>query len=237
VGITLWIVGDGRYEPQNFQSFVISPSELTWDWSAQQSNYTTVRAQKEASLNNAAWQIESAAQISPYQVEQPVLNDDPTMDYLPVPANDAGSAGETPDQVRQDDLTALFPGATQNEVWVTRIRADLSHAALATDLVLQASADQSELSRLYQVTKSVNAPTCPAVPNPCPPCGTQGGSPFGPSSTPPLGSPFSMTGGGTAGGGGHSGCSTAPDDKSGTGVEFILAGLAAVAVFGKRRRS
>jgi hypothetical protein len=235
VGITLWIVGDGRYEPQNFQSFVISPSELTWDWSTQQSNYTTVRAQKEASLSNAAWQIESALQVSPYQVEQPVLTDDPTNDYLPVPANDAGSAGETPDQVRQDDLTALFPDATQGEVWVTRIRSDLSHAALANDLVLQASATQTELSNVYQVTQSVNAPSCPPVPNPCPPCGTPGGSPFGPSGTPPLGSPFSMSGGG-ASGGGHSGCSTAPDDKSGTGIEFILAGLAAVAVFGKRRR-
>ncbi len=236
VGITLWIVGAGRYEPQNFQSFVISASELTWDWTAQSSNYTTIRSAKEASLNHAAWQIESARQLSPYQIEQPILNDDPANDYMPVPANDAGSAGETPDQVRQDDLAALFP-STQNEVWVTRIRSDLAHAALANDLVLQASADQSELSNIYQVTKSVNAPTCPAVPNPCPPCGTGGGSPFGGSGEPPLGSPFSMSGGSTTGSSnGHSGCSTAPEDKGGTGVEFVLAGLAAVAVFGKRRR-
>src|SRR6202022_1024401 len=33
VGITLWVVADGRYEPQNFQAFTILPSEITWDWS------------------------------------------------------------------------------------------------------------------------------------------------------------------------------------------------------------
>jgi hypothetical protein len=234
VGITLWVVGAGRYEPQNFQSFIIDPSELTWDWSAQTSNYTTIRAQKEASLNNAAWQIESAQQISPYQVEQPVLDDDASSDYLPIPADDAGDPGMTSDQVRTADLAAVFPDM-QDEVWVTRIRSDLSHAALANDLVLQASADQSELSRFYQVTKSINAPACPAVPDPCPPCGTSG-SPFGAQGDSPLGSPFSSLGGATTGSG-HSGCSTAPEDKSGTGVEFILAGLAAVAIFGKRARS
>jgi MYXO-CTERM domain-containing protein len=236
VGITLWIVGAGRYEPQNFQSFIISASELTWDWTAQSSNYTTIRSQKEASLDNAAWQIESALQLSPYQIEQPILNDDAATDYMPVPADDAGDPGETADQVRQDDLSALFPN-TQNEVWVTRIRSDLAHAALANDLVLQASADQSVLSNIYQVTKSVNAPSCPAVPNPCPPCGTGGGSPFGAGSNPPLGSPFGTSGGTSTGSSnGHSGCSTAPEDRGGTGVEFVLAGLAAVAVFGKRRR-
>lgn len=233
VGITLWVVGAGRYEPQNFQSFIIDPSELTWDWSQQTSNYTTIRAQKEASLNDAAWQIESAQQISPYQVEQPVLSDDADNDYLPVEADDAGDPGMTPDEVRTADLAAVFPDS-QNEVWITRIRSDLSHAALANDLVLQASADQSELSRFYQVTKSINAPACPAVPDPCPPCGASS-SPFGMQGDSPLGSPFSTLGG--TSGSGHSGCSTAPEDRSGTGVEFILAGLAAVAIFGKRARS
>jgi hypothetical protein len=237
VGITLWVIGDGRYEPQNFQDFTISPSDLTWDWSANSSNYTTVRAAKEASLNNAAWQIESAIQISPFQVENPVMYSGSGDDggagsaYLPVPADDAGNPGETPDQAMQDDLAAVFPGGDQGQVWVTRMRSDLSHAALANDLVLQASADQTPLSNLYQVTKSVNAPACPAVPSPCPPCGTSGGVPFIPGS--PLGPPFGDTS--TGGSGGSSGCSTAPNDNGGSGAELALAALAAVAVFGKRR--
>jgi len=183
VGITLWVVADGRYEPQNFQTFEIAPSELTWDFSTQESDYTTIRAQKEAALNDAAWQIESSLALSPYQIESAVLADPASADYEAVPASDAGadggggSAGESADQVRQDDLATLFPGGNQASVRVTRIRADLSHAALANDLVLQASADQSELSNVYQVQKSVNAPSCPAVPNPCPPCdGSSSGS-------------------------------------------------------------
>src|SRR5579864_6997839 len=33
VGITLWVVATGRYEPQNFTSFTIAASSLVWDWS------------------------------------------------------------------------------------------------------------------------------------------------------------------------------------------------------------
>jgi hypothetical protein len=43
---------------------------------------------------------------------------------------------------------------------ITRLRADLSQAALATDLVLQAAGDQSPLSNVYQTNLSVNA-NCP----------------------------------------------------------------------------
>ena len=232
VGITLWVVGDGRYEPQNFQSFVISASDLTWDWSTQESNYSTIRSQKEAALDNAAWQIESALQLSPYQVETPVLNDVASLDYLSIPASDAGAdggAGETADQVRQDDLATLFPGGDQGEVWVTRIRADLAHSALASDLVLQASSDQSELSNLYYVTNSVNAPACPAIPNPCPPCTGEGSSGGGVGGTSSNGASPSA---------GGSGCATSPDDRSGN-AGILLAGvvLASIAVKRSRRRA
>jgi MYXO-CTERM domain-containing protein len=236
VGVTFFIVGDGRYEPQNMQTFTISASQLVWDWSTQESNYTTVRAQKEASFNNAAWQIESALQLSPYQIESPVLSDEASQDYLPIPASDSDAgddagAGETADQVRQDDLAVLFPGGDQSEVFVTRFRSDLSRAALANDLVLQATADQSQLSNIYNVTQSVNAPTCPAVPNPCPPCGSD----FGGSSGGSGGSVFGNSGG-SGNGSGSSGCSTSPDDRSGANGGVILAGLVAAALLFSRAR-
>jgi MYXO-CTERM domain-containing protein len=62
--------------------------------------------------------------------------------------------------VRVQDLETAFPGSPAT-VRVTRLRADLAHAALATDLVLQASADQSQLPNVLQVTRSVNEPSCP----------------------------------------------------------------------------
>jgi MYXO-CTERM domain-containing protein len=45
-------------------------------------------------------------------------------------------------------------------VRVTRIRSDIAHAAMTEDFLLQASSDQSELSNIRNVTKSVNL-TCP----------------------------------------------------------------------------
>jgi hypothetical protein len=53
VGITLWVMADGRYEPNNFKSFTISPSEITWDFSTMSSDYATIRQQKEAALGYA----------------------------------------------------------------------------------------------------------------------------------------------------------------------------------------
>src|ERR1700679_34926 len=104
----------------NFQTFTIAGSDLTWDWSVEDSNYTTVQASKEAALGNAAWQIESSLSLSPFQIENVVLGDPASADYLPVPsaaqAADAGAddggvtgQGETADEVRQQDLTTCFP--------------------------------------------------------------------------------------------------------------------------------
>jgi MYXO-CTERM domain-containing protein len=154
VGITLWVVGDGRYEPQNFPSFTVDASELTWDWSAQSSDYASIRQQKEAAAGFATWQVESSLDVAPYAVEDLVLQDPAEQDYL------AGSNGQAPADVRVQDLETAFPGNPAT-VRVTRMRADLAHAALATDLVLQASADQSPLPNVLQVTRSVNEPSCP----------------------------------------------------------------------------
>jgi MYXO-CTERM domain-containing protein len=215
VGLTLWVIADGRYEAQNFANFTISPSELVWDWSAQISNYTTLRAQKEMTLGNAAWQTESAMDMSPYPIEGSITLDPADMDYLPIPASDAGTnggPGQTADQVRMADLGILFPD--YSTVRITRMRGDLSHAALANDLVLRASADQSAMSNIYQVTRSVNAPVCPPVPNPCPPCGgtsTSSGG-FGGNSSGSTGS--SSGSGGTSSG---SGGTTSTGSSSGNG--------------------
>jgi hypothetical protein len=46
-------------------------------------------------------------------------------------------------------------------VRVTRLRSDLAHAALATDLVVVASADQAELSNFRQVKHEAAEPLCP----------------------------------------------------------------------------
>ncbi|HLK38610.1 MAG TPA: DUF2330 domain-containing protein [Polyangiaceae bacterium] len=185
VGITLWVVGQGRYEPQNFQQFTILPSDIVWDWSKNDSNYSTLQMTKEAALSNAAWQIESSLDVSPSQVQNLVLVGPATPQYTDIPSTDAGP-GETAEQVRAADLATLFPEGGSS-VRITRMRSDLAQAALANDLVLEASSDQSTLSSVYQTTQSINAPQCPACP-----CGaTSGGLGSSGSSS---GFPFGSTG-------------------------------------------
>ncbi|MDP9148658.1 MAG: DUF2330 domain-containing protein [Myxococcota bacterium] len=184
VGITLWVVADGRYEPQNFPFFTLSASELVWDYAQGRSNYNTLRAQTEAALNNSAWQIESSIDVTPYAIESGVLYGVfPFGGVAAVPAADAGytalaapdgGPGLTADEARKHDLATLFPSMASRRI--TRMRADLSHAALANDLRLQASLDQSTLSNVYQVRASING-GCGFSPGPA------GGSDAGGSSS------------------------------------------------------
>ena len=236
VGITLWVIGDGRYEAQNFPNFTISPSELTWDFNLQSSNYTSVQQQKESAASFATWQTESSLDLSPYQIEDTVLEDDASTDYLAIPESDAGDggAGETAEQVRANDLATLFPGGdNQGSVRITRMRADLAHAALATDLALQASADQSELSNIYQVTQSVNAPACPAVPDPCPPCGgSSSGGDGGVAGSPGGGTTISPASPGQQ----SFGCSSVPTQGSSGWLELTLGGLLGLSIVRSRVR-
>ncbi len=195
VGIKIWVVSDGRYEPQNFPFFHIDDSQLVWDWSTNSSNYTTLRAADEAALNYTGWEIESSLELNEQIITGVILSggqyygntlgggglaapppSDPSIDYLPVGDPDAGTDGgadsgdfESAEEVRTEDVNALFAGLTGPSVRVTRMRSDISHAAMTTDFVLQASADQSELSNIRYVTQSVNlqcpiyGPTCSVV--------------------------------------------------------------------------
>ncbi|HSY38490.1 MAG TPA: DUF2330 domain-containing protein [Polyangia bacterium] len=175
-GITIWVVADGRYEPQNFPFFHIEDSQLVWDWSANLSNYTTLRVQQESKLKNAGWEIESSIALNRQLITNVITSggqyygnglssappSDAAQDYVPVGGADSGTdAGyESAEQVRADDIAALFVGLAGSTVRVTRMRSDIAQAAMTADFVLQASTDQSELSNVRTITQSVNL-TCP----------------------------------------------------------------------------
>jgi hypothetical protein len=174
-GITIWVVADGRYQPQNFPFFHIDDSALVWDWKSSISNYTTLRVQEEANLKNAGWEIESSLGLNEQAITNLILSGgqyygnglvssaaiDATQDYLPVGNAGAADGGyQSAEQVRTDDINALFAGLTGPTVRVTRIRSDIAQAAMTADFVLAAATDQSELSNIRNVTQSVNL-TCP----------------------------------------------------------------------------
>jgi hypothetical protein len=175
VGISLWVIGEGRYEPQNFQSFVIDADELLWDWTQNRSNYTELRAQKTTAGNGRVWEIENSTSPFRQTIEQIIRNNGSSfgggfpqneeeraaIDYLAV-KDDQGNVTKTAVEVREEDLDALF-GETSSAttVRITRMRADLTHASLDQDLAMIASADQSPIPLTRQVVKEANQPLCP----------------------------------------------------------------------------
>ena len=78
---------------------------------------------------------------------------------------------------------------------VTRMRSDISHAAMTKDFVLRASTDQSEVSNIRNVTQSVNL-VCPSYGS----CGSggNGGSPTGTAGGPGAEADASLNGTTTA---------------------------------------
>jgi hypothetical protein len=256
-GITIWVVADGRYEPQNFPFFHIDDSQLVWDWSTNISNYTTLRVQNEAKLKNGGWEIESSIALSQQIVKNVIMSGgqyygnglgssaapvDATQDYLPIGSAGAGAGDggyESAEQVRDDDINALFAGLTASTVRVTRIRSDIAQAAMTSDFVLQASADQSELSNVRNVTQSVNL-TCPLFDG-CMVIGTGtlaqaqasvdgGGAEFGASVAGDAGS-SGATGTPTSKASGESGGCATSAGRAGSGVAFgALAGVLGLVV-------
>ena len=242
VGITLWIVADGRCEPANFPSFQIQDSELVWDWSQSDSNYRTLEQQKEAAAGNATWEVQASLDLVTANVQSQIteaaqygfvpgggsssggsssggvgaVGGD---NYAPIPASGT-DPGETADQVMQDDLTVLFTGIASG-FRLTRLRADLAHAALANDLQLQAAADQSTVTNLHVATQSANGPLCPVYQG----CQVVGTGVYDPTASNNRGS----------------GCSIPAVEHMGWGDTAILGGMSGLlvlsAVRARRRRA
>ena len=55
VGITLFVVGEGRWEAQNFPNGQVSAGDVVWDFATQKSSYATLRAALLASGGGRTW--------------------------------------------------------------------------------------------------------------------------------------------------------------------------------------
>ncbi len=161
VGISLWVVGEGRYEPTNFPSFRIMDTDLTWDFTAARSNYAVVRAQKTAASNGTAWEIETSLGSLKTTVTSTVERSGFTFGSVTDATQDYDAAGPlTAAQVRAADLEALFHGMNEPDIKITRMRGDLARAALGKDLALGASVDQSIIVRTRFPASTKNPVPC-----------------------------------------------------------------------------
>jgi hypothetical protein len=162
--ISLWVFGEGRYEPGNFPFFTVKAEELTWNWDSASSDYKTVRQAGFDKATGKTWHMESAEPFSMYMLDQLRW----LAESSPKESGYADANGEGAVEACDADLTTLTAGMAEQELWVTKLHAELPRSALATDLEVGASVDQSFVPRILEVSKTTGTP--PACPTfaPCP---------------------------------------------------------------------
>ncbi len=167
--VTLFVVGDGVWVPKDAPTVTIQSSELTWDYSADKSDYEAVRTAKLASTNGIGYLLESARSVSKFDLDKPLMEfvqNDP----------DKGGYGDDPvktaEQLLEEDLAA-FHAHSGESGWVTRIVGTLSQAAFQKDLQLEAGDPELVIESSFTPGKTANVPECP--PDPCAGEGGEGG--------------------------------------------------------------
>jgi hypothetical protein len=216
--ITLYVVGEGRYQPTNFPGFTIDPHSVVWDYATGSSNYLDLRQMAYDASGGFAWLTEASRGYSPYAFSDNVLN---LVNFLSETQHGYLSTEEKSSyELATEDMATLFAGMDPYSVTLTRLRAELSRPALGTDLLVGASADQSQVQNIIQTTKYVGTkPACA----PPPECDGASSSSAGGGSN----------GGSSASGGGGCALGQGPIGAFGGGALVALGLLAAR----RRRRS
>ncbi len=217
VGITLWVIGEGRYRTQNFPEAAVDWPALSWDILSGRSNRTELVAKALATNDGRSWIAEAAQRTSlstSSLAGMPSVHDaylsqcsgrpartapcdesalPPADGQPPDPtdggASDAGDAGTCTKVITGcdgfDDLAVASRSIHLEDVWITRLRADLPVSALSTDLRLEASPQQDPLSPAhstrifdppYDPCAAKSAPSTPSAPPPKTPARTYTGN-------------------------------------------------------------
>jgi hypothetical protein len=79
VDILLWIIGEGRWKPQNFPSTTMDDAQLLWDATQSISNYETLATSLMAQQNGTSWLTESASAIAASPYASPAYGANPSL--------------------------------------------------------------------------------------------------------------------------------------------------------------
>ncbi len=163
--VSLFVMGEGRYEAANMPDFTIDSDQLTWDWDTMSSNYAVLKKTTFMASQGKAWLTEAGEPFSAYYLQDSLTQ---LATYDAVHSGYADEMGNGAVEAAQADLMTLFGTLDPNSVWITRLHGELSRQALVADLTLGASANQVPVNRYLQATKTQGtAPACPVYP-PCP---------------------------------------------------------------------
>ncbi|MBK8256943.1 MAG: DUF2330 domain-containing protein [Polyangiaceae bacterium] len=225
VPVNLWVFAEGRWEPSNFPTFTINEKDLLWNWDTETSNYSELRAAGFAAGAGKAWLVSSAHLVEPSEIAT-LLQDQALSQY-------ADENGMNAQAGLDADMAALYSKLSPGDVWVNHFVGIMSQEALASDMTLQASLDQTPVSGYLVPSGTTGSDPCPEG---------SGGTGGGTAGTGGVG-----TGGGGAGSGGNgSGGKANAQDEGGCQIGasnptnaagLALALGAALAMFRRRRRS
>lgn len=169
--LTLWVIGDGRYESQNFPGFTIPAEAVVWNYQSNDSNYNLLRQEGYDASNGHAWLTEASREYFADNFSSTILQIVNQLGPEQSGYDDGSGDWEAAYARAEEDMQVLFDGI-QGTAYVTRLRAELSRAALGQDLLVQAADDQSTISNFIQTTKwEGTQPACPPKPD----CGDFGG--------------------------------------------------------------
>jgi MYXO-CTERM domain-containing protein len=161
--ITLWVLGEGRYEPASLPTFTIKESQLVWNWKTQSSNYAALQKAAFESSQGKAWQTETAEPFNKQSIVGQLQN---LVQYNPERSGYTGDKDLTTQQALDADMADLFDGINATSLWFTRLHSELSRAALAEDLQLNASTNQAPVSRFLTAYQTTEPFPCPSY-SPC----------------------------------------------------------------------
>ncbi len=156
VPLHLWVFGSGRYEPQSHPWFMVHEDDLIWNWDTGSSNYKELVAKGQSQEGGTSWLLSTSASASASSFYS--LCDQAAESPLSSGYDDGSGDGAAASALCEADLKALV--GNDYSPWITHLFGNLPRAALSQDLVLQASADQSPVTRLLYAPYAVGKAPC-----------------------------------------------------------------------------
>jgi len=170
--ITLWVLGEGRYETANFDNFTINPGSVIWNWDTSSSSYTNLKTAAFASNGGSGWLTEATRPTSSFELTDNLIQ---VAELNPQSSGYGDAMGQGAVEEATADADKLIGNINPAALWITRLHAQLPRAALGQDLEVGASMTQTPVSNYIQTVVGIGTPpACPVYECGDSPSGTGG---------------------------------------------------------------